>query len=54
MLKDGVITHSKSNFNSPLMTVKRENQDIRPCLDYSALDEVIKPTSYPLSRISDN
>ena len=34
MLKYGIITHSKSNFNSPLIIVKRDNHDIRPCLDY--------------------
>ena len=53
MLNVGVITHSKSIFNSPLIIVKRENHDLRPCLDYRALDEVIKPISYPLPRISD-
>ena len=53
ILKDGIITHSKSNFNSPIIIVKRENLDIRPCLDYRALNEVIKLIYYPLPRISD-
>ena len=37
MLKDGVITCSKSNFISSLIIVRREGRDIRPCLDYRAL-----------------
>ena len=53
MLKDGIISHSKSSFNSPLIIVQRDQHDIRPCLDYRALNEIIKPISYPLPRISD-
>ena len=53
MLKDGTISRSKSNYNSPLLIVKREGKEIRPCIDYRALNEIIEPVSYPLPKISD-
>ena len=36
-----------------MIIVKRDQHDIRPCLDYRALNEIIKPISYLLPRISD-
>ena len=38
LLAEGTITRSKSNFNSPLIIVKRGDGDIRPCIDYRELN----------------
>ena len=53
MLKDGVITRSKSSYNAPLIIVQREGRDIRPVLDYRALNEICEDILYPLLRMSD-
>ena len=54
MLKEGIISHSSSNFNSPLLIVQRANQnDIRICVDYRQLNSIIQPVCYPLPRVSD-
>ena len=53
MLKNGIISLSKSNYNSPLIVVKKADGCIRPCLDYRALNEVLEPVSFPLPRISE-
>ena len=53
MLKDGIIKRSKSNFNSPLLIVRKPDGSIRPCLDLRALNEVIEPVLFPLPKISD-
>jgi len=53
LLKEGTITRSKSSYNSPLIIVKRPDGDIRPCIDYRALNEIMETVSFPLPRISD-
>ena len=53
MLKDGVITRSKSSYNGPLIIVQREGRAIRPCLDYRALNEICEDILYPLPRMPD-
>ena len=53
MLAEGIITPSKSSYNSPLILVKKAGGGIRPCLDLRELNKTIKPVSYPLPRISD-
>ena len=53
MLKDGVITKSKSSYNSSLIIVKRAGHTPRVCLDYRRLNEVIEKISFPLPKISD-
>ena len=53
MLDQGIIAHSKSSFNSPLLIVKKPDGGIRVCLDFRLLNQVIEPVSYPLPRIHD-
>lgn len=53
LLKEGLITLSKSSYNSPLIIVKRGDGGIRPCMDYRELNELIEPVSFPLPRITD-
>ena len=53
MLKEGIISKSKSSYNSPLIIVKRADGEIRPCIDYRGLNQYLQPVSFPLPRISD-
>ena len=53
LLEDGTVTRSKSSYNSPLIIVKRGDGEIRPCIDYRELNELIEPVSFPLPRITD-
>ena len=53
MLEEGIITRSKSSFNSPLIIVQKPGGDIRPCIDYRALNSVTVPITFPIPRISD-
>ena len=53
LLDEGTITLSKSSYNSPLIIVKRGDGEIRPCMDYRELNELIEPVSFPLPRITD-
>lgn len=53
LLDDGTITRSKSSYNSPLIIVKRADGEIRPCIDYRELNELIETVSFPLPRITD-
>ena len=53
MLKENIIEPSKSNFNSPLIIVKKQDGGIRPCLDLRELNQNIEPIFYPLPRIAD-
>ena len=50
---EGTITRSKSSFNSPFIIVKRGDGEIRPCMDYRELNELIEPVSFPLPRKAD-
>ena len=53
MLQEGVIKRSKSNFNAPVIIIKKSDGDIRPCMDYRALNQELIPVSFPLPRIPD-
>jgi len=53
LLAEGTITLSKSSWNSPLLIVKKADGDIRPCIDYRALNQILETVSFPLPRISD-
>ena len=53
MLNEGIIAHSKSNYNSPLIIVRKSDGGIRPCLDLRELNKNLVPVSYPLPRIND-
>ena len=53
MLEKGVISRSKSHFNSPLIIVPKPNGQIRPCIDYRALNKNTVPITFPIPRIAD-
>lgn len=53
MLQEGIIQKSKSNFNSPLIIIRKPDGSIRPCLDLREINKVIEPVSYPLPNISE-
>lgn len=53
MLKNGIISRSKSDFNSPLIIVPKPDKSMRVCIDYRALNKVIVPVSFPIPRIAD-
>ena len=53
MMDNGIITLSKSNFNSPLVVVKKANGELRPVIDYREINKAIEPVLFPLPRISD-
>ena len=53
LLESGVIRPSSSPSPSPLVIVKKKTGDLRPCVDYRALNAVSVPDNYNLPRIDD-
>ena len=53
MLADGVISKSKSSFNSPLIIVSKPDGGIRPCIDYRELNKITVPITFPIPKIAD-
>lgn len=53
MLQLGVVTHSNSSWNSPVVMVEKPNGDLRLCLDSRKLNAISKQDAYPLPYISD-
>lgn len=51
MLRLGVIEPSNSPWCSPVLLVKKKNNEYRLCYDGRALNEVTRPDSYPLPNI---
>ena len=43
MLNEGIISRSKSCYNSPLIIVPKGENDIRPCIDYRELNKILVP-----------
>ena len=53
LLKLGVVERSSSATVSPLVVTKKENGDLRPCVDFRGINEVTIPDVYPLPRMQD-
>ena len=53
MLANHVIRESSAPFASPLLVQKKKSGELRPCIDYRALNEVTVNDAYPLPRIDE-
>ena len=53
MLDRGFIRPSVSPWGAPVVIVKKKDETIRLCIDYSELNKVIIKNKYPLPRIDD-
>lgn len=57
--RDGVITHSDSPWNAPLLVVPKKKPDIngkvkyRVCVDFRKLNQVTVGDAFPLPNITD-
>ena len=53
MLKNDIIEHSSSEYNFPIVLVKKKNGEFRFAIDYRKLNAVTQPVTYPLPRLDD-
>lgn len=55
ILKDwelkGIIRRSDSEYASPMVLVKKKNGEIRPCVNFRALNKVLARDNYPIPLI---
>lgn len=53
MEKQGVVKPSRSAYASPVVLVRKKNNEWRFCVDYRKLNELVKDDPYPLPLIQD-
>ena len=53
MQAEGIIEASDSPWSSALVIVTKKNGDLRVCVDYRAVDEVMRKTAVPLPKIQE-
>ena len=53
MLEKGIIRESTSPWPSPIILVKKENGEMRFCIDYRKLNSVTIGQAHPLPRVDD-
>ena len=53
MLKHNIIEPGNSAWHSPVVLIKKPNNEYRFAVDYRKLNKVTKPQSFPLPRLSD-
>ncbi len=51
MKEDGVITRSWSTWCSPVILVKKKNDDVRVAIDYWKVNQVSQNDAFPMPRI---
>lgn len=51
MLEDGIIEHSNSVWNSPVVLVRKKDNTYRFAVDYRKLNNITKSISHPLPRL---
>lgn len=53
LLKHGIIEESDSEYQSPVVMVKKKGGELRFCVDYRMLNKQTKPKYFPLPRLND-
>ena len=53
MLQEDIIEPSMSDWNFPVIVVKKKSGEIRPCIDMRALNKQVCVQSYPLPRVDE-
>ncbi|XP_025265055.1 uncharacterized protein LOC112638147 [Camponotus floridanus] len=53
LLERKIIQPSKSEYVSPIILVKKKNDELRLCVDYRVLNKVLRRDNYPLPLIED-
>ena len=53
LLNRGWITHSQSNYSSPVVCVRKKDGSLRLCVDYRQLNKHTIPDRHPLPRVQD-
>jgi len=53
LLERRIIQSSKSEFVSPIILIKKKNGELRLCVDYHVLNQVLRRDNYPLPIIED-